>query len=134
MPAKGPAALSRITVDQHDNDIRLRLGREPIARPKPLAELDRRVVATRRGKAVGGDQGTSPRLFPGARLPLQTTPITCSSGTTRSWQTPSSSVARAQVELLGRDQSPILLRSRAAKSSFNAWSGMLRGAGLGSFG
>jgi len=47
--------------------VRLRLGREPIVLPEPLAELVLQVVASRRGKAVIGDQGTSPWLFPGGQ-------------------------------------------------------------------
>jgi hypothetical protein len=68
--AQWPAALSRLTVDhveQHGTDVRLRLGREPIVLPEPLAELTLHVAATRRGKAVLGDQGTSPWLYPGGR-------------------------------------------------------------------
>jgi hypothetical protein len=68
--AQWPAALSRLTVDHvehRDNEVRLRLGREPIALPEPLAELVLQVVASRRGKAVIGDQGTSPWLFPGGQ-------------------------------------------------------------------
>lgn len=68
--AQWPAALSRLTVDhveQHDNETRLRLGREPIVLPEPLAELVLQVLAARRGKAVLGDQGTSPWLFPGGQ-------------------------------------------------------------------
>jgi hypothetical protein len=67
---KWPAALSRLTVDhveQHDEQVRLRLGHEPIVLPEPLAELILQVVATRRGKAVIGDQGSSPWLFPGGQ-------------------------------------------------------------------
>lgn len=68
--AQWPAALSRLTVDhveQRDEQVRLRLGQEPIVLPEPLAELILQVVATRRGKAVIGDQGSSPWLFPGGQ-------------------------------------------------------------------
>lgn len=71
--AQWPAALSRLTVDhvdhvdQRDEQVRLRLGQEPIVLPEPLAELIVQVVATRRGKAVIGDQGSSPWLFPGGQ-------------------------------------------------------------------
>lgn len=68
--AQWPAAISRLTVDHvqtNDKDVRLRLGREPIVLPEPLAELVLQVVATRRGKAALGDQGTSPWLFPGGQ-------------------------------------------------------------------
>ena len=47
--------------------MRLQLGREPIVLPEPLAALVRQLVASRRGHATLGDQGTSPWLFPGGR-------------------------------------------------------------------
>lgn len=68
--AQWPAALSRLTVDhveQRGNEVRLRLGREPIVLPEPLAGLVLQVAATRHGKAVIGDQGNSPWLFPGGQ-------------------------------------------------------------------
>jgi hypothetical protein len=68
--AQWPATLSRLTVDhveQQGNEVRLRLGREPIVLPEPLAELILQVAATRHGKAVIGDQGSSPWLFPGGQ-------------------------------------------------------------------
>ena len=45
----------------------LRLGREPVALPEPLAGLVVHLAARRRGHAAHGDQGTSPWLFPGGR-------------------------------------------------------------------
>ena len=45
----------------------LRLGREPIELPDPLAALTRELVASRHGHASLGDQGTSRWLFPGGR-------------------------------------------------------------------
>ena len=45
----------------------LRLGREPIVLPEPLAALTRELVASRHGHASLGDQGTSRWLFPGGR-------------------------------------------------------------------
>jgi hypothetical protein len=68
--AQWPATLSRLTLDQvehHNNEVQLRLGREPIVLPEPLAELVLQVVASRRGKAVIGDQGASTWLFPGGQ-------------------------------------------------------------------
>ena len=47
--------------------MRLRLGREPIVLPDPLATLVRELVASRHGHATLGDQGNSPWLFPGGR-------------------------------------------------------------------
>ena len=68
--AQWPSAISRLTlthVEHHDDQVRLRLGREPILLPDPLAELVLRLVATRRGKAALGDRGASPWLFPGGQ-------------------------------------------------------------------
>ena len=68
--AQWPAVISRLTLDHvHDDehDVRLRLGREPIVLPQPLAELVRQLVAFRRGHATLGDQGTSRWLFPGGQ-------------------------------------------------------------------
>ena len=47
--------------------MRLRLGREPVVLPEPLATLVLHLVATRQGHATTGDQGTSPWLLPGGR-------------------------------------------------------------------
>jgi hypothetical protein len=68
--AQWPAAISRLTLDhiQHrDNTVKLRLGREPIVLPEPLAALVLQLITTRRGHAALGDQGTSPWLFPGGQ-------------------------------------------------------------------
>jgi hypothetical protein len=48
-------------------EVRLRLGREPVLLPEPLAGLVRQVAATRKGHATIGDPGASPWLFPGGR-------------------------------------------------------------------
>jgi len=68
--AQWPAAISRLTLEHvhaDDQQVRLRLGREPIVLPEPLARLVRQLVASRRGHAALGDQGTSQWLFPGGR-------------------------------------------------------------------
>jgi hypothetical protein len=68
--AQWPATISRLTLDHIDiteNDVRLRLGREPVVLPEPLATLVRQVLATRHGHASIGDHGTSPWLFPGGQ-------------------------------------------------------------------
>ena len=68
--AQWPAAVARLTLEHvHDDEhqVRLRLGREPIVLPEPLAELVLQLVASRHGHATLGDQGTSPWLFPGGR-------------------------------------------------------------------
>jgi hypothetical protein len=68
--AQWPSAVSRLGVADvltQDTEVRLRLGREPVVLPEPLASLVLELVATRRGHAVLGDQGTSPWLFPGGR-------------------------------------------------------------------
>lgn len=68
--AQWPATISRLTLDHvhtNDNEVRIRLGREPIRLPEPLAELVRQVAATRKGHATIGDPGASPWLFPGGQ-------------------------------------------------------------------
>jgi len=68
--AQWPAAVSRLTLDHVSTDaqhMQLRLGRDPITLPEPLAALVLQLVAARRGHATLGDQGTSRWLFPGGR-------------------------------------------------------------------
>jgi hypothetical protein len=68
--AQGPAAISRLTLDQVDpgeQHVRLRLGREPIVLPEPLGALVLQLLASRRGHAALGDQGSSRWLFPGGQ-------------------------------------------------------------------
>jgi len=68
--AQTPAAVSRLTLEHvqtTERAVRLRLGREPIALPEPLAGLAADLVARRSGHAALGDQATSPWLFPGGR-------------------------------------------------------------------
>lgn len=66
--AQWPATISRLSLDHvqaNEHQVRLRLGREPIVLPEPLAALVLHLVACRRGHATLGDQGTSRWLFPG---------------------------------------------------------------------
>ena len=68
--AQQPATISRLTlghVQPSGGEVHLRLGREPVVLPEPLASLVLRLVATRQGHATTGDQGTSPWLLPGGR-------------------------------------------------------------------
>lgn len=68
--AQQPATISRLTLDHlqiSDDGIRLRLGREPVVLPEPLAGLVRDLAGIRRGHAVIGASGASPWLFPGGR-------------------------------------------------------------------
>ena len=68
--AQFPAAISRLTVADitaTDNDVRLRLGPEPVILPEPLAALAVQLVADRQGHAVIGQQPHSPWLFPGGQ-------------------------------------------------------------------
>jgi len=68
--AQTAAAISRLTLDHvktGNEQVRLQLGREPIALPAPVDALVQQLIATRRGHAALGDQGTSPWLFPGGR-------------------------------------------------------------------
>lgn len=68
-----PAAtvvISRLTLDHvlaTGDQVRLRLGREPIVLPESLASLVLDLAATGHGHTAIGDQGTSPWLFPGGR-------------------------------------------------------------------
>ena len=68
--AQTAAAISHLTLDHVDtsnNEVRLRLGREPVVLPQPIDALVRQLVATRSGHAALGDQGTSRWLFPGGQ-------------------------------------------------------------------
>lgn len=68
--AQQPAAISRLSVDAidtNDNRVALHLGREPVVIPEPLADLLRRLVASRQGHARIGHDTSSPWLFPGGR-------------------------------------------------------------------
>ena len=68
--AQWPAAISRLTlahVQTSGGTVGLRLGREPVVLPEPLAGLVLELADRRRGHAALGDQGTSPWLFPGGR-------------------------------------------------------------------
>jgi hypothetical protein len=69
--AQWPSAVSRLTLDHvhasDDGAVRLRLGREPVVLPEPLTGLVLELVASRRGHAALGDQGTSRWLFPGGQ-------------------------------------------------------------------
>ena len=60
--AQWPATISRLSLDHVHTDeqhVTLRLGREPIVLPEPLAALVHQLVAARRGHATLGDPGTS---------------------------------------------------------------------------
>jgi hypothetical protein len=68
--AQGPSAISRLTLDHVQltgGKVLLRLGREPVVLPEPLAGLTRQLTADRHGHAAIGDQGTSRWLFPGGQ-------------------------------------------------------------------
>jgi len=68
--AQQPATISRLSInDIHINGdhVAVRLGREPVVVPEPLAALVRQLVTNRQGHAKIGDQGRSPWLFPGGR-------------------------------------------------------------------
>lgn len=68
--AQWPAAISRLTLDhieKSDDEVKIRLGRQPVVLPEPLASLVLQLVATRQGHAAIGDQGTSLWLFPGGQ-------------------------------------------------------------------
>ncbi len=68
--AQWPAAISRLTLDHigtSDDGVQIRLGRQPVVLPEPLASLALQLVAARRGHATIGDDGTSLWLFPGGQ-------------------------------------------------------------------
>jgi hypothetical protein len=68
--AQTPAAISRLTLEHVQTTghaVHLRLGREPVTLPEPLAGLTASLLTRRRGHAALGDQGTSRWLFPGGR-------------------------------------------------------------------
>jgi len=68
--AQWPSAVSRLTpghVQASDDHVRLRLGHEPVVLPEPLASPVLGLIASRRGHAALGDQGTSPWLLPGGQ-------------------------------------------------------------------
>ncbi len=68
--AQQAAAVSRLTtghIQASGNDVRIRLGREPVVLPGPLDALVLQVAAARHGHAAIGGQETSPWLFPGGQ-------------------------------------------------------------------
>ncbi|MGI8452097.1 MAG: hypothetical protein ACR2MP_33915, partial [Streptosporangiaceae bacterium] len=68
--AQTAAAVSRLTtshIQSSGNNIRIRLGREPVVLPEPLGALVLQVAAARHGHAAIGGQETSPWLFPGGQ-------------------------------------------------------------------
>jgi hypothetical protein len=66
-PVSRIVCLTLEHLDASDTKVRLRLGREPVLLPEPLAGLVRHLAATRKGHATIGDPGASPWLFPGGR-------------------------------------------------------------------
>jgi aromatic ring-cleaving dioxygenase len=68
--AQRAAHISRLTTDHLQStgdEVRIRLGAEPVLLPEPLAGLARHLLANRHGHAAIGDPTTSPWLFPGGR-------------------------------------------------------------------
>ena len=68
--AQTASAIAELTIDHiqlTDQQVRLRLGREPILIPAPLDQLVRDLVQTRAGHAAVGGRHTSPWLFPGGQ-------------------------------------------------------------------
>jgi hypothetical protein len=68
--AQQAAHISRLTlkdIQVSDQQVRIRLGSEPIVLPEPLAALVHTLIANRSGLAALGDKGTSPWLFPGGQ-------------------------------------------------------------------
>jgi hypothetical protein len=68
--AQTAATISRLTtghIQASSNNVRIRLGREPVVLPRPLDALILQVVAARHGHAAIGGQEISPWLFPGGQ-------------------------------------------------------------------
>ncbi len=68
--AQQVAAIRLLAIDDidiTDNHVAVRLGREPVIVPEPLADLIRQLIADHHGHARIGDRGRSPWLFPGGR-------------------------------------------------------------------
>ena len=68
--AQRAAAISRLAVDDitdREGEMRIRLGREPVVVPAPIADLVREVARSRVGHATIGNDADSPWLFPGGR-------------------------------------------------------------------
>jgi hypothetical protein len=68
--AQWPASITRLTpghLQAGDGQVRLRLGREPVLLPEPLAALIQQLAAARHGHAAIGSQDNSPWLFPGGQ-------------------------------------------------------------------
>jgi hypothetical protein len=68
--AQRASTISRLTVDDvvdGPGGLRLRLGREPVVLPEPVADLVHQLLAIREGHATIGSNGSSPWLFPGGR-------------------------------------------------------------------
>ncbi len=68
--AQTAATIARLTLEHvhaGEGQVRLRLGREPVVLPGPLDALMLQLIASRRGHATLGEQGTSTWLFPGGR-------------------------------------------------------------------
>ncbi len=68
--AQQPAAISRLSIDDidiTDDHVAIRLGREPVIVPEPLADLIRQLVADRQGHARIGHNPSTRWLFPGGR-------------------------------------------------------------------
>jgi hypothetical protein len=77
--------------------------------PEPLAELILQVVATRRGKAVIGDQGSSPWLFPGGQPGR---PISAFGLAEQLRQPVGIGPRTPSVETLGRPAAPARIKSK----------------------
>lgn len=68
--AQRAAILSRLVIDdviERADEVMIRLGREPIVLPEPIADLVRQLLVDRKGHAKIASQTGSPWLFPGGR-------------------------------------------------------------------
>lgn len=68
--AQQAATISRLSIDDvadSHGEMRMRLGREPVILPEPIADLVRQLLVVRVGHATIGNDASSPWLFPGGR-------------------------------------------------------------------
>lgn len=68
--AQRAATISRLSIEdieESHGELGIRLGREPVILPEPIADLVRQLVEVRVGHATIGSDARSPWLFPGGR-------------------------------------------------------------------
>lgn len=128
--AQTAATVSRLTtghIQASGNNVRIRLGREPVVLPEPLDALILQVVAARHGHAAIGGQETSPWLFPGGQLGVR-------SGQSRSaalFQLATDLPAALLARLLGIHISVAVAWQRASAGDWMAYAADISRRGTG---